>query len=168
MQDVLNKQRTYALVGHGGTGKTSLAEMILFRSGAINRLGRIEEGTTTLDYEPEEIKRRGSIQPGVAQYTWKKNTHFLIDTPGDNNFTGDISYLLTAADGVVFVIDAIDGVKPLTKKLWGDVTKNSLPAVVFINKMDRERADFSMAYSGLSDILGIKPVLLYMPIGAEA
>ncbi|MFP4072209.1 MAG: elongation factor G, partial [Desulfovibrionales bacterium] len=168
MQDVLNKQRTYALVGHGGTGKTSLAEMILFRSGAINRLGRIEEGTTTLDYEPEEIKRRGSIQPGVAQYTWKKNTHFLIDTPGDNNFTGDISYLLTAADGVVFVIDAIDGVKPLTKKLWGEVTKNSLPAVVFINKMDRERADFSMAYSGLSDILGIKPVLLYMPIGAEA
>lgn len=168
MQDALSKQRTYAIVGHGGTGKTSLGEMILFRAGVISRLGKIEEGTTCLDYEPEEIKRRGSVQPGFAQYKWQKNTHFLIDAPGDTNFTGDLPYLLTAADGVVFVIDAIDGVKPLTKRIWQDVTKQKLPAIVFINKMDRERANFDMAFEGLAKILGMKPVLLYLPIGAEA
>lgn len=72
MQDVLQKQRTFALIGHGGTGKTSVAEMLLFAAGSISRLGKIEDGTTTLDYEPEEIKRRGSIQPGFASFSWKK------------------------------------------------------------------------------------------------
>jgi elongation factor G len=167
MQD-LSKQRTYAIIGHGGTGKTSVAEMILLRSGAVNRQGKIEEGTTTLDFEPEEIKRRGSIQPGFAHYDWRKNEHFLIDTPGDTNFTGDLSYLLTAADGVLFVIDAIDGVKPLTRRIWDEVNNQGLPAIVFINKMDRERANFDMALSSLSEVLRIKPVLMNLPIGAEA
>ncbi|WP_462323356.1 elongation factor G [Desulfoplanes sp.] len=168
MVEKLKKQRTYAVAGHGGTGKTSLAEMILLNAGGINRLGKIEEGTTTLDYEAEEIKRRGSIQPAVASYTWNKNDHFLLDTPGDNNFIGDLAYQLLAVDSAVFVIDAIDGVKPLTKKLWNEVSKANLPAVIFINKIDRERANFDSAFDGLSSILGIKPVLLYMPIGAEA
>ena len=167
MVEKLKTQRTYALVGHGGTGKTSVAEMILLNAGVINRLGKIEEGTTTLDYEPEEIKRRGSIQPAIASYEWQKNTHFLLDTPGDNNFIGDLSYHLLAADSAVFVIDAIDGVKPLTKKLWGEVLKAELPAMVFINKIDRERADFDNAFDGLSSILGLKPVLLNIPIGSE-
>ncbi len=168
MIEKLKQQRTYALAGHGGTGKTSVAEMILLNAGNINRLGKIEEGTTSLDYEPEEIKRRGSIQPAIASYSWDKNDHFLLDTPGDNNFIGDLPYQLMAADGAVFVIDAIDGVKPLTKKLWGEVGKAQLPALVFINKIDRERANFDQAFEGLSSILGIKPVLLYMPIGVEA
>ena len=168
MVEKLKKQRTYAIAGHGGTGKTSVAEMILLNAGNINRLGKIEEGTTSLDYEPEEIKRRGSIQPAIASYAWNKNDHFLLDTPGDNNFIGDLPYHLMAADGAVFVIDAIDGVKPLTKKLWSEVGKAELPAVVFINKIDRERANFDQAFDGLSSILGIKPVLLYMPIGLEA
>ena len=168
MQDQLQKQRTFALIGHGGTGKTSVAEMLLFTAGSITRLGKIDEGSTVLDYEPEEIKRRGSIQPGFAQFSWKKNPNFLIDTPGDNNFIGDLPYLLQGADNAVLVIDAIDGVKPLTKKIWSEAVKAGLPAMVFINKMDRERANFQMAYQGLSEILGIKPVLLYLPIGSEA
>ena len=168
MQDQLQKQRTFALIGHGGTGKTSVAEMLLFTAGSISRLGKIEDGTTTLDYEPEETKRRGSIQPSFAQFSWKKNLNFLIDTPGDNNFIGDLPYLLQGADNAVLVIDAIDGVKPLTKKIWSEVVRAELPAMVFINKMDRERADFQMAYQSLADILGIKPVLLYLPIGSEA
>jgi elongation factor G len=167
MSEALKAQRTYALVGHGGCGKTSLAEMLLFNAGAIARLGKIEEGTTALDYEPEEIKRRGSIQPGFAQFKWNKNQHFLIDTPGDSNFNGDLSYQLAAADGVVFVIDAVDGVKPLTRKAWKDVQAARLPAVVCINKMDRDRADFQTAFDGLKNALGIKPVLLYYPIGAR-
>ena len=163
----LEDQRTYALVGTGGCGKTSVAEMILFQAGAINRLGKSEEGTATMDYEPEEMKRHGSIQPSVGNLTWKKNQHFLLDTPGDSNFIGDLSYLLMGVDGVVFVLDAVDGVRPLTKKLWKEVRKAGLSAVVFINKMDRDRADFPMAFEGLSSGLGMKPVLLSMPIGAQ-
>ncbi len=167
MSDALNNQRTYALVGHGGAGKTSVAEMMLFAAKVINRLGKIEDGTTALDYEPEEIKRRGSTQPGFSHFEWNKNQHFLVDTPGDSNFNGDLPYSLIAADGVVFVIDAVDGVKPLTRRAWSEVKKAGLPAMVFINKMDRDRADFDMAFNGLTDTLGIKPVLLYHPIGAK-
>jgi len=165
MSEALKSQRTYVLVGHGGSGKTSVAEMLLFNAGAIPRLGKIEDGTTVLDYEPEEIKRRGSIQPAFANFKWNKNQHFLIDTPGDNNFNGDLPYTLTAADAVVFVIDAVDGVKPLTRKAWAEVKKAGLPAIVFINKMDRDRADFMTAFTGLKDNLGIKPVLLHYPVG---
>lgn len=166
MSKPLDSQRTYALVGTGGCGKTSVAEMLLFQAGVINRLGAIEDGSTSLDYEPEEIRRRGSIQPGFATYLWEKNRHFLIDIPGDGNFTGDLACLLKGADASVFVIDAVDGVRPLTRKLWRHVRDEGLPALVFINKLDRDRADFHMAYDGLTSVLGIKPVTLYMPIGS--
>ncbi len=160
-------QRTYALIGTGGCGKTSLAEMLLFQSGAVNRLGKIEDGTTALDIEPEEIKRRGSIQPGFGTYVWNGNRHFIVDLPGDGNFTGDMDMILPAVDAAVFVIDAVDGVRPLTKKQWVSVKKAGLPACCFINKMDRDRADFNMAYSSLSSMLGIKPVLAVAPIGEK-
>lgn len=163
MSRALENQRTYALVGTGGSGKTSLAEMLLFQSGAVSRMGKIEDGTSCLDYEPEEVKRRGSIQPAFATFSWNKNRHFLADIPGDNNFIGDINYLLAGVDAAVFVVDAVDGVRPLTRKLWNAVKNAGLPAMVFINKTDRDRADFDMAFAGLSDILGIKPVLLYSP-----
>ena len=164
MSKALDSQRTYALIGTGGCGKTSLAEMLLFQSGVINRLGAIEEGTTTLDYEPEEIKRRGSIQPGFATFLWNKDRHFLMDVPGDTNFTGDLPYLLMGVDATVLVIDAVDGVRPLTRRIWNAVREAGLPSFVFINKMDRDRADFDMAFNGLSAVLGMKPVTLYMPI----
>ncbi len=163
----LNNQRTYALVGHGGSGKTSVAEMLLFNAGVVNRLGKVEDGNTVLDYEPEEIKRRGSTQPGFASYKWKKNDHFLIDTPGDSNFAGDLSYSLTAADGAVLVIDAVDGVKPLTRKVWAQIQEMGLPSMVVINKMDRDRADFDLAFNGISEALGARPALLYYPIGTR-
>ena len=163
----LKTQRTYALVGHGGSGKTSVAEMLLFNAGVVNRLGKVEDGNTVLDYEPEEIKRRGSIQPGFASYKWKKNDHFLIDTPGDSNFAGDLSYSLIAADGVVMVIDAVDGVKPLTRKIWAQVQGMNLPAMIVINKMDRDRAEFDTAFNGISEALGARPALLYYPIGSK-
>jgi elongation factor G len=163
----LGNQRTYALVGHGGCGKTSVAEMLLYAAGVVNRLGKIEEGTTLLDYEPEEIKRRGSIQPSFARMEWNKNIHFLIDTPGDNNFNGDNAYLLSAADSVVFTIDAVDGVTPLSKRLWDRVQDSGLPAMILINKMDRDRADFDVAFEGITSMLGAKPVLTHMPIGSR-
>ena len=164
MSKALDSQRTYALIGTGGCGKTSLAEMLLFQSGVINRLGAIEEGTTTLDYEPEENKLRGSIQPGFATFLWNKDRHFLMDVPGDTNFTGDLPYLLMGVDAAVLVIDAVDGVRPLTRRIWNAVREAGLPSFVFINKMDRDRADFDMAFNGLSSVLGMKPVTLYMPV----
>lgn len=163
----LKTQRTYALVGHGGSGKTTVAEMLLFNAGVVNRLGKVEDGTTVLDFEPEEIKRRGSVQPGFASYKWKKNDHFLIDTPGDSNFAGDLSYSLTAADGVVMVIDAVDGVKPLTRKIWAQVQEMGLPSMIVINKMDRDRAEFDTAFNGISEALGARPALLHYPIGSK-
>ncbi|QAZ69313.1 elongation factor G [Solidesulfovibrio carbinolicus] len=167
MSENLASQRTYALIGHGGCGKTSVAEMLLFTAGAIPRLGKIEEGATTLDYEPEEIKRRGSTQPGLAAFQFQKNRHFLLDIPGDGSFNGDLPYLLRAVDGVVFVVDAVDGVKPLTKKLWGEVAKLGLPTLFFINKMDRDRADFEMALNGIKEKLGVKTYIQNLPIGEK-
>jgi elongation factor G len=167
MSENLASQRTYALIGHGGCGKTSVAEMLLFTAGAIPRLGKIEEGATTLDYEPEEVKRRGSTQPGIAAFQFQKNRHFLLDIPGDGSFNGDLPYLLRAVDGVVFVVDAVDGVKPLTKKLWGEVAKLGLPTLFFINKMDRDRADFEMALNGIKEKLGVKTYIQNLPIGEK-
>ena len=163
MSNPVDAQRTFALVGTGGCGKTSLAEMLLFTTGAISRMGAIEEGTTSLDYEPEEVRRRGSIQPAVATWTWNKNRHFLLDIPGDGNFTGDMEYLLKGVDSALFVLDAVDGVRPLTKKLWSAVREEKLPALFVINKLDRDRADFSMAFDSLSS-LGVKPVALHYPL----
>lgn len=159
----LEMQRTYAVVGTGGCGKTSLAEMLLFDAKAITRMGAIEEGTATLDYEPEEVRRRGSIQPGLATYLWGKNRHFLVDIPGDGNFTGDMEYLLQGVDSVLFVVDAVDGVRPLTKRFWRHVSDHHLPAIIAINKLDRDRADFGMAFDSLSS-LGVRPVALHLPI----
>ena len=163
MPTPLEMQRTFALVGTGGCGKTSLAEMLLFNAGAVTRMGAIEDGTTSLDYEPEEVRRRGSVQPACAAYLWNKNRHFLLDIPGDGNFTGDMECLLKGVDSVLFVLDAVDGVRPLSKKFWSMVRAENLPAMIIINKLDRDRADFHMAFDGLA-ALGVKPVALQVPI----
>ena len=163
MPTPLEMQRTFAIVGTGGCGKTSLAEMLLYKAGAVNRLGAVEDGTTSLDYEPEEIRRRGSIQPSCATYLWNKNRHFLLDIPGDGNFTGDMECLLKGVDSVIFVLDAVDGVRPLAKKFWNIVRAAGLPAVMVVNKVDRDRADFQMALDGLAG-LNVKPVVLQLPI----
>ncbi len=164
MSNTWEMQRTFALVGTGGSGKTSVAEMLLYQTKNIDRLGAIEAGTTSLDYEPEEIKRRASTQVGFATWLFNKNRHFLVDIPGDDNFSGDINYLLQAVDSVVLTIDAVDGVRPLTKKIWQSVRDQELPAIAFINKMDRERADFDNAINGLSTSLQASPVVLFSPI----
>ena len=163
MANPLDMQRSYAIVGTGGCGKTSLAEMLLFDAGAISRMGAIEEGTTCLDYEPEEIRRRGSIQAGVATYLWEKNRHFLLDVPGDGNFSGDLEYLLKGVDSVLFVIDAVDGVRPLTKRFWNHSRAANLPTIIVVSKLDRDRADFNMAIESLSG-LNVRPVVLQLPI----
>ncbi|MFZ5994441.1 MAG: elongation factor G [Thermodesulfobacteriota bacterium] len=163
----LDKVRNIALLAHSGAGKTSLAEAMLFASGRTSRLGRVDDGTSILDYEPEEIKRKITINSAFNHYTWQKHTIHFIDTPGDDNFLNDTRMSLQVADSAVFVIDAIDGAKPLTLKIWNLAGEFHLPRIIFINKMDRERADFYRTLDSISTTLNARCVPVQLPIGAE-
>ena len=167
MSEKTESLRNIALVAHSGAGKTSLAEAMLYNSGTINRLGRVEDGNTAMDFEPEELKRNSSISSGFHQYSWKKHTTNLIDTPGDQNFFSDTRSCLQAADGVVVVVDAVDGVKVQTEQAWGFAAEFNQPCVIFINKLDRERADFFRAFKEADELFKPKPIILQLPIGAE-
>ena len=168
MSDQVERIRNIALIGHGGAGKTSLAEALLYNSGTIKRLGKIEEGNTAMDFEPEELKRTSSISSGFHQYRWKNHTVNLIDTPGDQNFFSDTKSCMQAADGAVIVIDAVDGVKVQTELAWDYAREFAMPCVIFINKLDRERADFNRTFEDAKATFEPKPIILQLPIGAEA
>ncbi|MBM4274186.1 MAG: elongation factor G [Deltaproteobacteria bacterium] len=159
--------RNFALIGHGGCGKTSLAEALLFAAGATSRLGKVDDGSSVLDYEAEEIKRKITISSAFHHYTWKKHTTYLADTPGDDNFLSDTRAALHVADSAVVVVDAVDGVKVGTEKVWQTANHYGLPRLIFINKMDRERADFAQALKSVKDILEAQPVPVQIPIGQE-
>ena len=146
MSEKVERIRNIALIGHGGAGKTSLAEAMLYKSGTIKRFGKVEEGNTAMDFEPEELKRRSSISSGFHQFSWKNHTVNLIDTPGDQNFFSDTKGSMQAADGVIVVIDAVDGVKVQTELAWEFAKEFKQPCVIFINKLDRERADFNRTF----------------------
>jgi elongation factor G len=167
MSEKVDNTRNIALIAHGGAGKTSLAEAMLYNARVTKRLGRIEEGNTAMDFEPEEVKRGSSISSGFHQFVWKKSTVTLIDTPGDQNFFSDTRSCLQAADGAVVVIDAVDGVKVQTEQAWEYAKDFDHPCVIFINKLDRERADFSRTFQDTSNIFKPKPIILQLPIGAE-
>ncbi len=168
MKEPAGSLRTIAIIAHGGAGKTSLAEAMLFDSAAVDRLGKVDDGTSTMDFEPEEVKRRITISSSFHHYQWKKHTVFLVDTPGDENFLNDARMCLQAVDGVVMVIDAVDGVKAQTEKIWGFVDEFDLPRIVFINKLDRERADFHKVLKDIQNSLKPKVVPIQAPIGSEA
>lgn len=160
--------RTLGLFSHGGTGKTSLVEAMLFTAGAVSRLGKVDEGTSVLDYEPEEKKRRSSVSMGFAHLEHNKRLFHIIDTPGDPNFVNEAKNALAAVDLGVFVVDAIDGVKVLTEKLWKESEGRLLARYIFVSKLDRERADFGAALESVRSVLGIQPCPLSIPIGKEA
>jgi elongation factor G len=160
--------RNLAFIGHSGCGKTSLAEALLFNAGATSRLGKVDDGSSILDYEAEEIKRKITISSAFHHYTWKKHTVYLADTPGDDNFLADTRAALHVADACVVVIDAVDSVKVGTEKVWDTANHYALPRLVYVNKMDRERADYAQVLEGLKNTLGAKPVPIQVPIGQEA
>ncbi len=167
MSERLNKLRNIALVGHGGSGKTSLSEIMLFKTGAIKRLGRVEDGNTAMDFEPEELKRLISISSGFYQLNWKKHVVSLIDTPGDQNFFTDTINSMQAADGAIIVIDAVDGIKVQTEMAWDYAKEFGLPCAIFINKLDRERSDFARTLKDAVGIFDPKPIIIQLPIGSE-
>ena len=160
--------RNLALIGHGGCGKTSLAEALLFTAGATSRLGKVDDGSSVLDFEPEEIKRKITISTAFHHYSWKKHTVYLADTPGDDNFLADTRATLHVMDAAVVVIDAVDGVKVGTEKVWHAANSSNLPRLIYINKMDRERADLAPVLQGVKNILEAQAVLVQLPIGREA
>jgi elongation factor G len=167
MTESIETLRNIAFASHGGAGKTSLAEAMLFNAGIVNRLGRVEDGNTVMDFEPEELKRNISLSSGFHQFNWKKHTISIIDTPGDQNFFSDTKSCMQAADGAVIVIDAVDGVKVQTEQAWHFAEEFNLPHIIFINKLDRERADFMRAFKDTVECFEPKPIIIQLPIGSE-
>jgi elongation factor G len=163
-----DKVRNVALVGHGGAGKTTLVEALLHRAGAITRLGRVEDGTTVSDHDPEEQRRGISLSLTVAPFEWKGHKVNLIDTPGYADFLGDVRAALRVVDLAVFVVSAVDGVEVQTEAIWREATRLGVPRMIFINKLDRERASFERTLDQLRDKLGAGVAPLELPIGAEA
>jgi len=159
--------RNITMVGHGGTGKTSLCESLLFISGKSDKLGRVDDTSSTFDFEPEEQKRRISISLAANFVEWDKRKVNIIDTPGDSNFSFDTKYSLRVADGAVIIIDAVGGVEFQTENVWGYADDFSLPRMIFVNKMDRERADFFKVLEEVNQVLGKKATPCYLPIGTE-
>jgi elongation factor G len=159
--------RNLAVVGHGGTGKTSLCESLLFVSGKSERLGRVDDGSSVMDYEPEEQKRRVSISSAANFVEWDKHKINFIDTPGDSNFAFDIKCSLSVVDNALVVIDAVGGVEFQTQKVWEVADEFSLPRIIFINRMDRERANFSKVLDSIKDKFKKKVTPVCLPIGAE-
>jgi elongation factor G len=166
MEKNLEKTRTIGLVAHSGAGKTSLGEAMLFITKTTDRLGRVDDGTSVLDYEQEELKRHLTINTSFHHYEWKKHKVFFADTPGDENFIADTFACLQVLDGLVVVVDAIDGVKFQTERLWQAAEQYNIPCLIFINKLDRERADFQQALNSIQNLLRTRAVLMTLPIGS--
>lgn len=166
MQDI-NMIRNVAIIGHGHCGKSSLAEAMLYTAGKIKRQGKVDEGTSAMDFDEEEIRRRLSINSSFHNYTWNKHEIFLIDTPGDDNFLNETYQAIQIADSAIFIVGAVLGVKGQTIKFADFIAERKLPCLLFINKMDRERANFQKTFDEIKTLLPINPVVLHMPIGAE-
>ena len=162
------KVRNIAIVSQNGSGKTSLAEAMLFTAKATKRLGRVDDKTSCLDFEPEEQKRGLTISTAFHDLKWQKNHVFLMDTPGEDNFIAEAKIALRVADNVVFVVDAVDPVKPQTLKVWSMIKEAGIPVMFFVNKMDKERADFKKSLDAIREALGVRTVPLALPIGKEA
>jgi elongation factor G len=168
MEKKSEQLRNIALIAHGGSGKTSLAEAILFNAKATTRLGKVDDSTSNFDFEPEEVKRKATLSTAFHDCNWKKNIINIIDTPGDDNFLSDTKFSLQAADAAILVIDATAGVKIGTEKVWSFANEQSLPRIIFVNKLDRERADFFKIVEETARVFEIKATPLFLPVGAES
>src|SRR5881296_2070951 len=162
------KIRNVGVVGHGGVGKTSMVEALLFTAGAVTRLGKVDDGTTTTDFDPDEVKRKISINTAVAYCDWKGHHVNFVDTPGYGDFIADARAGLRVVEAAVVVVDAVAGVQVQTEKVWKFSTEYNLPRVVVVNRLDRERADFFRTFEALGRRLKGRLVALHIPIGEES
>ena len=164
----LEKIRNIGLFGHGSDGKTSLAEAILFDTGMGTRMGSVDDGSSTLDYEPEEINRRISISAAFAHYEWNKHRVVMLDTPGDANFIFEAKACIHVVEGAIIVIGANSGVKVQTEAVWKEADSQQLPRLIFISKMDMERARFAETLEDIKESFeDIHALPLQLPLGQE-
>ncbi len=161
-----NNIRNVGIVAHSGSGKTSLAEALIFNTGATSRLGRVEEGNTVTDYHPEEIKRKVTINTSLAIAEWQEHKINLLDTPGYSDFFGDVLAALRVVDSLLIVISAVDGIKVQTQVVWEEADKRNMPRLVYINKMDRENANFQKIIDSMKEQLSPHVLPIQLPLGA--
>lgn len=159
--------RNVAVVGHGGTGKTSLVEAMLFHAKAIERLGKVDDGTTTTDFDPEEIRRKHTINVSIAPLEWDGAKINLIDTPGYPDFVGEMVGALRVCEGALVVVDAVAGVQVQTEQAWAHADQHGLARLVVVNRLDRENAAFEQAVQALRARFGGRVVPVHLPIGVE-
>jgi elongation factor G len=159
--------RNIGVVSHSGAGKTSLIEAILYNGGAVERMGQVDDGNTVADYAPDEIARKTTINCSVCIAEWRGHKLNLIDTPGAEDFYGDLNSVLRVVDAIVVLIDATTGVEGGTEKVWEIADKYELPRLVFVNKMDKENANFDNALASTREILETNTTPLQTPIGKE-
>ncbi|OGK99688.1 MAG: translation elongation factor G [Candidatus Rokubacteria bacterium RIFCSPHIGHO2_12_FULL_73_22] len=164
----IGKIRNVGVVGHGGVGKTSLVEALLFTAGALTRLGKVDDGSTTTDFDPDEIKRKISINTAVAYCDWKGHRINLVDTPGYGDFIADARAGLRVVEAAVVVVDAVAGVQVQTEKVWKFASEFELPRVIVVNRLDRERADFYRTLDSIGRRLKGRVVPLQIPVGEES
>jgi len=163
-----DKLRNVALLGHGGSGKTSLVEAMLFDTGAVNRLGSVDDGTSVSDWDEEERRREMSINMSVIPCEWKGHKLNALDTPGYMDFIGEVISAATIADGAVVVLDSVGGVEVGTEQVWHYAQEENLPRLVFVNKMERENVDFDAIVAQVASKFGVVAVPVQLPIGREA
>ncbi|MGH9150325.1 MAG: GTP-binding protein, partial [Acidimicrobiales bacterium] len=162
------KIRNVALVGHGGAGKTSVAEALLFCAKAISRQGRVEDGTTTSDFDPEEVRRGISLSATLLPFEYDGHKINLLDCPGYADFITEVDAALRVADLAVFVVSAVEGVEVQTEAAWRIAAERGLPRLIFVNKLDRDRASFGRTLDQLRSAFGAGVAPLELPIGEEA
>lgn len=160
----VEKLRNVCLMSHGGAGKTTLAEAMLFNTGVLDRLGKVNDGNTTMDYDPEEVKRKITISTAIASCEWKDSKINIIDTPGYFDFVGDVKQGIRAADGAVILVPAKGGVAVGTEKSWTYSKEQGIPKIFYISKMDEENANYFEVLGQLSDTFGTGVVALQLPI----
>lgn len=160
--------RNVGLFSHGGAGKTSLVEALLFNSKGSSRLGRVDDGNTVSDFDPDEVKRRMSVSTSVVPCEWKESKLNFIDAPGYADFVGEVKSAMRVADSALILIDATGGVEVGTDLTWGYANERNLPRFIFINKLDRENSNFFSALEGAQNTFGQKVVALQLPIGKES
>ena len=160
--------RNVGMFSHVGEGKTSIVEAMLFLAGENNRLGRVDDGTSLMDYEPEEMEKKATISSSLACFEWNKCKINLLDTPGDDNFISDAKLCMRVLDGAVIVVSAVSGVRVQTEKVWEYADEFGVSSCIFVNKMDRERADFERTLDDLGKTFTDKSLLVVaLPIGKE-
>ena len=164
----LDKLRTVGILGQGGSGKTSLGEAMLLGAGATQRLGRVQDGTSVFDHEPEEVKHHVSISTALHSLTWTKHPMTLVDTPGYAAFLADSINCLRAFGGAVFVLNPMVGLRVESERLWNAASERRISRLLFVNKMDHEPANAHERVKALLETLEAKGVCLQLPMGAEA